>query len=324
MEKSERVGIIDTISLGYGLINRQPWLLAIPIVLDLFLWFGPRLSAREPLEALIARLAAPTGDAASEAAVWENLQRMAENSDLFDLLGIQVPSLVRALNPSSLPFAEGRMVINVTEVGTAIWLSLLLLALGLGLMAAYMLPIAQLVRSGRVEILTIGADLGRAWLRLLLLVLLLVGAILAVAVPLSLLAALFSLVGVDIVLLLVFVLQVAVIWLLIYLYFVPEAILVSNVGPVQGIRNSIALVRQNFWPALGLIAVTLLITAGLAIIFEAIAANPIGLPLAIAAHAYIGSGLVAAGMIFYRDRFVRSSPSPNPGAVSQAGPGARR
>ena len=37
-------GVIDTISAGYAAINRQPWLLLAPILLDLLLWLGPRVS----------------------------------------------------------------------------------------------------------------------------------------------------------------------------------------------------------------------------------------------------------------------------------------
>ena len=57
MKREQSAGIIDTLTSGYGLINRWPALLAPPILLDLFLWFGPRLSVRVPLHAAADMLA---------------------------------------------------------------------------------------------------------------------------------------------------------------------------------------------------------------------------------------------------------------------------
>src|SRR5581483_5841732 len=42
--RREGLGVIDTLSAGFGLINRRLWLILLPVALDLFLWYGPRLS----------------------------------------------------------------------------------------------------------------------------------------------------------------------------------------------------------------------------------------------------------------------------------------
>ncbi|MBI2912035.1 MAG: hypothetical protein HYY05_07815 [Chloroflexi bacterium] len=42
------MGIIDTLSAGFGLVARRPWLLVVPVGVDLLLWIGPHLSV-EPL-----------------------------------------------------------------------------------------------------------------------------------------------------------------------------------------------------------------------------------------------------------------------------------
>ena len=37
-------GVIDSLSAGFGVVNEQPWIVLLPVVLDLFFMFGPRVS----------------------------------------------------------------------------------------------------------------------------------------------------------------------------------------------------------------------------------------------------------------------------------------
>jgi len=42
--KPQNATLIDSISEGYRVINRRPWLLLLPLLLNIYLWFGPQLS----------------------------------------------------------------------------------------------------------------------------------------------------------------------------------------------------------------------------------------------------------------------------------------
>ena len=42
--KPQNATLIDSITEGYAAINRRPWLLLLPLLLNVFLWFGPQLS----------------------------------------------------------------------------------------------------------------------------------------------------------------------------------------------------------------------------------------------------------------------------------------
>lgn len=302
MKNEQRAGIIDTISLGYGLITRRPWLIALPVLLDLFFWLGPRLSMQPTVDAVTGLLAAQGGE---NAGMLEALRRMGTQSDLFMLLAVQVPSLIRWLDPTTSALPAMRPVVTLTSVLATFSVALLLLVAGLLLSMLYLAPIAQVVRSGGADMLRAPRLAGRAWLRLLLLVALLSGVGMVVIVPLSALAAVTALAGLNLLAPFSILLQVAVIWLFIYLYFVINAILVSDVGPLQAIRNSIAVVRHNFWASLGLMLLSALIIEGLTRVFRLFTGTTVGIPLAIIANAYIGSGLAAASMIFYRDRLAR-------------------
>ncbi len=52
------LGLIDTLSSGFKVVQRRPWLILPPILLDLWLWLGPRWSI-QPLADSLLRLLSP-------------------------------------------------------------------------------------------------------------------------------------------------------------------------------------------------------------------------------------------------------------------------
>ncbi|MHB8993580.1 MAG: hypothetical protein ACYC66_18315, partial [Chloroflexota bacterium] len=70
-------------------------------------------------------------------------------------------------------------------------------------------------------------------------------------------------------------------------------------------RNSIAVVKSNLGPTLGLVVLVWLIMLGMPIVWDAMAQNPAGVVAGILGNAYISTGLAVASMSFYRDRFLR-------------------
>jgi hypothetical protein len=88
-----------------------------------------------------------------------------------------------------------------------------------------------------------------------------------------------------------------------YLFFAPDAIFVSRVGPIQAIRRSVAVVHSGVWSALTLAILITVILIGMSQVWIALAGQASwGLALGIVGNAYIASGLVAASMLFYRER----------------------
>src|ERR1044071_10211247 len=52
-------GVIDTLTDGFQLVNRAPGLLLVPVLLDLLLWLGPKLSVARLGERALSRLVPP-------------------------------------------------------------------------------------------------------------------------------------------------------------------------------------------------------------------------------------------------------------------------
>src|ERR687883_1725823 len=48
-------GVIDTLSAGYVALNRQLWVLLVPILVDLLLWLGPHVSYSPLVDPTVTR-----------------------------------------------------------------------------------------------------------------------------------------------------------------------------------------------------------------------------------------------------------------------------
>ena len=98
-----------------------------------------------------------------------------------------------------------------------------------------------------------------------------------------------------------------ILWLYVYLFFTTDALFVSKVPPRVAIQRSIAIVRYNFWSTLGFIALRMIISAGFLVLWVELARGlgTAGVALAILGHIYISTGLAAASMTYYKERYQR-------------------
>ena len=98
------------------------------------------------------------------------------------------------------------------------------------------------------------------------------------------------------------------------------AICVANLGPLAAVQGSVGLVRRHLWPTVQLILLTWLILAGMGRVWDllpTVLPSPVGVGLGILGNAYIASGLIAAGMIFYNER---AEPPASPDATGAPAP----
>ncbi len=293
------MNIIDTLSEGFRTVTRRVWIIIVPVALDLFLWLGPKLSVAPVIRDALAtlqdamRMMAPAG---TDPGMAEALQAMAEElqatigqTNLLALLAwsrLGMPSIagLRPVNP------EVDRIIEITSYGEMFGLQVLILLVGLFLACVFLAILGQEVRGEGVKLDRLVQSVPRFWLHLLvILVPLGMGLVFAVSVSLVLGP-------------LAFIIWALVLWVLLYISFVPQAVAMAEEGPLRALWFSFLIVRTNFWSALGLILLTNLIGTGLSLVWRNVMAAPSGMLLAILGNAYIGSGLTAAAFIFYRDR----------------------
>jgi hypothetical protein len=291
--------VIDTLSEGFGAANRRLWIVAIPILFDVFLWLGPKATVGPHL-AQLAQTDLPAQYGGYEAL----FQQIVSGFNLFSLAAIYVPSLVVRLDGTPL-LASFSSDVAVNSPLILLGLAAGTVLAGLWLACFYLGLIAQVVRDGQTNVRLMARAVWRYWRRLiafLLLVALILG---LVAVPFGLTYLALSSISPGAGEFLAFLVQVALIWAIVYLFFSIAALLLSDVGPVQAIRLSVAVIASNFWAAITLIGLTYLITLGLPIAWQFIAAHPAGMAVGIIGNAYIGTGVAAAGFLFYQERLER-------------------
>ncbi len=297
-------GVIDTLSAGYGIVNRRPWIVLIPVLLDLFFWFGPQVSAAPLVGQVLSRPWVQRGLAQSDAETFEATRKavlaVADELNILALLSpgwISVPTAMPVIGGGRGPFTF------VESAGTAVAIGFVALFGGALLGCLYRSVIAQMVRDERIVPGVIPRESIAAWLRLLGLVLLLVGLALLILLPATFVVALATLLSRELASFGMALIMTAVIWAQVYLFFAPDAIFVSRIGPRQAIRRSVAIVRANFWAALRISVLITIILLGMGQVWIALASRaPWGHALGILGNAYIASGLVAASMLFYRER----------------------
>jgi hypothetical protein len=308
-------GVIDTLSTGYGVVNRHPWIVLIPVLLDLFLWLGPQASAA-PLVSRVLSGAMALDSGRDSVGVLDQAQvrdlvGLSEEFNLFSALGrssvsvISVPSLIAVLG-----VRDPLRSVPVDSWGIALAIVLGSVVGGMLLGSLYYAILAQEVRDGAVSLVRLVGQALRSWLRVLQYLLLITGMALMFGLPVLFLGVSAALMSPVLGSLALSAATMALIWTGIYLFFVPNAIFLSQVGPLQAVKNSFAVVRGNFWAAVGLIGLTTVVWLGMTRVWELASTmidDPWGIGVGILGNAYIVTGLIAASFIFYRERIERVS-----------------
>jgi hypothetical protein len=295
-------GVFETIALAMSALLVQPLPLVVPIAVDLYLAAGARLSPAPLLDPIRRFVAAQGGEAGSEGV--EALNRLARTGDLTAGIAFFLPSLVVDGGAGAAALWD-RPSVSLGGAASALALGVLLLLAGVWLGMALASMLVRVLR-GRMPVgdrfLRASALAALRYLGFLALV---AAAVVAVVVPVAIVGAVFAVAGVDVLSLLVAALIVPVVAAYVCLAFVGEAIVIAEVGPLRACSLSFGVVRRNLWPSVGLLAVLLIASLGLARLGGEMAGNPPGLVLAIVAYAFVATGLALARLRFFDDRLRR-------------------
>lgn len=300
--KPRNASLVDTIGAGYRALHRRPLAIAIPVGLSAYLWFGPPLGLGPLADQLRGGLDELAGLLGGER---ELLVQGVLAGDL--RLALAWLNFVPVLTPPPAPQGAGWGAIALAGPAQ-LALALLLINLGALLASSYFLtllgeavggdvrhPLASLRRALSVAATIVRSLLALAGVGLVLaLPFLAISAIVIAMLPGAALAVLLGW-------------YIALFWAYIYTSFAPEAILLSRAGPLRAIYHSVHMVRRDLMGTLGLLLLSFVILNGLGVLWQRAAVTPLGVALAILGQAYIGSGLSAARLEFYRERLARQA-----------------
>jgi hypothetical protein len=315
-------GIIETLSGGFESVNRVLWIIAVPILTDLGLWLVPRLTAAPVFESLrrwyeqmLQAYSGVSGGGVDTNTLEQSRQiitTMATDAGHFNLLTLLVINIASV--PSILPPPrDGAPSLEIHTVGTLVGVLVATQVLGILLGCLYLGVIGQQIRDGKVTFAKLGRRVWFYWLSVIGFILLVLGVSLIISIPIGLAIGLVQLIapglGIALWAAASTVGYIVAVLSMIYLFFLVDAIVVSEVGPVRAAISSAQVVANNFWATVGFILLTYMISLGMQVIWKTLSGSPAGVVIAIVGNAYVASGLAAASLLYYKTRAARLRPA---------------
>lgn len=299
--------VITCLTSGFELITHAPQLLMLPVVLDLFLWLGPRLSADILFQTLAARVGTATSAEmqAVTTTLGKLLTQLAHEYNLFAFLNpgplLGTPSLMSSKLFLETPLG-GRHAIPVPTFSASLGWIVILMIVGLGISALYLQQIGRAVIAYTEAPLPGPISSLRLWGQLLQLALLLAfflgGGVLFTALtvgPLFLLSQGFA--GVVMLLFMSFGFFV----LMHFIFTIPGMVQLRH-SPFRAMQESILLVRVDFSGTMQLLLLSLVFIQGLNVVWNLPKPNTWATLVSIAGHAIVSTALTVALFIFYQER----------------------
>jgi hypothetical protein len=297
------IGVVASLITGFDRVASRPVLILPPLLLDVFLWLGPRVSiaplVRQALEGLAPLSAEQTGFEEQIQAMRQALELAGEQFNLLTALSslpAGIPSLMAGLSAATAPI-ERLLTVQVGDPGAIVLMWLLLTGVGLGFGAFYHRGIAS-AASPEAE-LPSGIW---AWGRLILLALLLYGGLLVAGAIAFLVAAVASfilpLLGIGV----SFVAFSLIFWMLVYLVFTPHGIIRYRFGVVRAMIESALVVRWNFLGTVGFLAAAIVISWLTNLVWTLAETGSWFAALSILGHAFVSGMLLTSSYAYYQGR----------------------
>ncbi len=301
------------LTAGFDIVARYPLLIALPVLLDMLLWLGPRLSVA-PLalawQAFINRrltVVAPTSEAREGYLLMEQLlERVAAEFNLFSAVSpaplLGVPVLMPARMTSAQPLMDARAIIVVDSLwAVVVWVSLALVV-GVMLSTVYLTWIGQRVIRDTDAPLAGVDSLGQVGVRLagslVWLVVITGGLLVAVMVVVQGIAMISVMLGSFA---LLTILSLAF-FMALHLLFVVPSIVQMRRSVWQAVRESILLARGDLFNTSLLVLFMMVITQGFMVVWQLPEPGSWAMLVGILGHAVISTALTTALFIFYQER----------------------
>lgn len=291
-------GIIDTLGVAFATVNRRPYLVLMPVLIDLYLWLGVGVSAGPLIRTFTVWLGHQPG---VDASAVTTIRNAGQHFDLASLLVVNMPSLLGDLGRTAVAGTGPRLWVSGLPWWSILPLGAVIGVVGVGVGMLYLTMVGYLIAERPASIMLLRNALRNA-IRMLGFGVLAVLALLLLVAPALLFGVVLLALGVNVVPVLAILAWLAAMWGIFLLFFAQDAIVVSEAGPMRAIYLSYNVVRRNAWATAGFIAVYLVISTGTPLALRVFTQTPWAVPAAMLGNAYVSTGLIAASMLFYRDR----------------------
>ncbi len=303
------VGVIESLTTGFETIAGRLVLVLLPLLVDLLVWVGPRLSLRPAIanyyhefwQPLIASLE-PEAQT-TFATVTEMLRTAAENMPVLYLPLVGVPSVMAGREAAPLPFNyapplwEVQQPFGLVGVNAASLLASLLFAV------IYLTLIASQVQKGKIDLKRMLARLPRNGLWIMVLAIVVPLVLLAIYLPFVILAFGVSLLSPFLALIVDWGGRLLVLWMLLFLVFTVHGLLMNERGLLGALWDSVRVVQWNMTATLFLFLLIIVLNMALAAVWSLAPAGSWLAVVGIVGNAFAATGLITASFVFFKDRY---------------------
>jgi hypothetical protein len=299
--------LLTAIISGFNAVANHVYLILPPILLDIFLWLGPRLSLERMLSPMIAEMndaLAQLGNAdmiqmvESTIDIWQQFAAQFNFFSVLRTIPVGIPSLMAGSIDANNPLG-GFLRLEVKSTGGMMLIGLLIAVTGL-LLGCYYFAAVSRTSNGESGLSSLRCSSWQA-MQTFLLTLLCIALLLTLAVPSLFLVSMLTLISPTLATTALFLAGLAIMWFLIPLVFSPHGIFTRQQNAVTSMLNSVRLVRY-LMPSVSLfILIAILLINGLNQLWSVPPTNSWLTLLGIAGHAFIATSVLAASFIFYRN-----------------------
>lgn len=306
------MGALACITTGFDVIARHPELVLLPIVLDLFLWLGPRLSIAPILrgiQALMSQLMltdmATPDIANSYAMASQVLEELGQGFNLFSVLNpaplLGVPVLMPNYLSSLSPLGATLSVEVTSALLLFLWMPALA-AVGLGLNAIYLAAVGRRVIDETDSQLPGPNSIWTTWRQFLTFALVIFIAMLTFFVALSFVGTLVGLLSFTLAGLLMTLASSMALFIALHLLFTVPGIVLLRRRLFAAMRESLLLTRGDFLNVVFLLGLILVISRGLNVVWTLPQPDAWTTSVGVIGHAFVSTALTAGLFVFYQER----------------------
>jgi len=340
---SQLSGVLETIAAGLSLVLARPYLLVVPLVIDLVLWLGVQISARsffDPLRRVMLEQGGENGPLAAEqlATISERFRvndiaawftpsifgGLPKDSLLNGILSILAPPATRGVERDDLyaSWQSGLLSLWNPEHWWAV-IGAMAAAFGIAtvVVVLYRVPIARSLRRSDEIHQHVVMECLLAWTRLIAILLLTVAAVAILIGPALFGTAILLLMGLNIAGVVSVGLFVLGGMASMYTLFTLDAMFLERIGPLRSISRSFDVVKANFGSATRFALALLVLATGSIQVWSVVTQNAPGVIIALIGNAVLGTGLTTASMMFFQDRAAALAVTVESNAPRPARPG---
>jgi hypothetical protein len=299
--------LIPSFAAGFNAVANNIYLILLPILLDLLLWFGPHLRLKQMLLPFVNDTVASVREMSTPETrqmltgieqVWTAFLEQYNLLSTLTTFPVGVPSLMASQSPLLTPVGSPTFVeINGPFAAMGLWL--LTLVIGLALGSLYFSIVARSTAPEPNEPLQL-ALLGWQTLQVAVLVIVLFAIFILMFLPAIFITSILSLLSPVLASVALLGMSFIAIWLLIPLIFSPHGIFALRQNGLSAMLTSARMVRF-FLPGTGLfLLIAVVLYQGLGALWRTPPDSSWMALVGVVGHAFISTALLAASFIYYR------------------------